>query len=125
MLIPPSNRRARIMGRRGPRPEVRYWNRQGGGYFATIAGRKVCLALGPDDAPKGPTYLTALDVFLREMRQEQGRGTDRFAVGALIRAYWTHLDSEGRDASAANVRAHLGPFVARQGIDALPVADLR
>ena len=46
------------------RPQARYYaSRKGGGYFATIDGKLYELALGPDDAVTGPTYLAALDRF--------------------------------------------------------------
>jgi integrase len=41
---------------------VRYWkSRKGGGYFTTVKGRQVELALGPDDEKEnGPTYRAAV-----------------------------------------------------------------
>ena len=42
------------------KPSVSYWpTRKGGGYFCILKGNRHELALGPDDAPQGPTYLAA------------------------------------------------------------------
>lgn len=46
------------------KPTIGYWSgRKGGGYFCNFRGQKHELALGPDDAPTGPTYLAALSKF--------------------------------------------------------------
>ncbi len=50
---------------------VRYWpGRKGGGYFCVYKGERRELALGPDDAPDGPTYLAALELFQKIMKGE-------------------------------------------------------
>jgi hypothetical protein len=50
---------------------VRYWpGRKGGGYFCVYQGARRELALGPDDAPDGPTYLAALEKFQAIMKGE-------------------------------------------------------
>src|SRR5262245_25144917 len=48
------------------RRNVRYWaSRKGGGFFTTIDGRQVELALGPnDEACNGPTYQRAMQRWL-------------------------------------------------------------
>jgi integrase len=111
------------MGRRGRKPEVRWWNRQGGGYFCTHNGKKVALSLGLDDAPNGPCYLKALDEFARLMRQEIGLGTDGYAVSALFNAYRQHLAERDQTAMLNNVNNYLHPFALAYGTNA--VADLR
>lgn len=108
---------------RGRKPAVRYWQRQGGGYFATLRGRKVLLALGPDDAPTGPTYLAALETFAREMRLDAGRGTNKLSLYALLAAYAKHVRVQGRVASARNISSCLDPFATLHGD--VPVCDLK
>lgn len=45
-------------------PEISYWpSRNGGGYFCNYKRRKHQLALGPKDAPTGPTYKAAMAAF--------------------------------------------------------------
>ena len=76
---------------RGRRPDVRYWQRKGGGYFVTVKGRQVELALGPDDSPRGPTFLAALDKYRAVMAMESGKGTDEYLVSSCLNQYRIHL----------------------------------
>src|SRR4051794_33005252 len=77
---------------RGRKPSVRYWaSRKGGGYFVTLEGTLHELALGPDDAPTGPTYAAALEKFGKLLRMETGKGTDSYPVTALFNKYREHL----------------------------------
>ena len=75
---------------RGKRPSVRYWPTRKG-YCTTIAGTQHILAKGPDDAPTGPTYLQALDLFRKLLAQEAEKGTDNYLVSALLNQYRAHL----------------------------------
>src|SRR5262249_54098512 len=62
------------MAGRGRKSSVRYWSTRGtwtdesgqkrqGAYCCEIDGKQHTLAAGPDDAPKGPTYLAATKKF--------------------------------------------------------------
>jgi integrase len=87
---------------RGRKPSVRYWpSRKGGGYFCNVKGQLVELALGPDDAPAGPTYLKALDAFCKRIALESGKGTAEYLVSALFNQYRLHLkaldDKDGKN----------------------------
>jgi integrase len=67
----------------------------GGGYFTTLHGEQIELALGPKDEPNGPTYLRALDEFTKRMRLETNRGTPDYLVSALFNQYRLHLEYHG------------------------------
>jgi integrase len=83
---------------RGRKPTVRYWpSRKGGGYFCTLQGWQVDLALGPDDQPDGPTYLAALDQFTKLMRLEEGKGGDGYLVSALFNQYRRNLTDKDKE----------------------------
>jgi integrase len=107
------------------KPQVRFWERQGGGFFATIRGRKVPLVVPcEDDSTKqGPNYLKALEEFAKRMRQETNKGTDGYAVSALFNAYRDALTDAGRAAMLNNVNNFLRSFSDLHGT--LPVSGLR
>jgi hypothetical protein len=75
---------------RGRKPSVRYWESRGG-YWCWVDGRRELLAKGPHDAPKGPTYLEALDRFRKLLEQDVGKGTDDYLVSSLLNQYRAHL----------------------------------
>lgn len=103
------------MGRRGPRPEIRYWQRQGGGYFTTIKGKQVCLALGPDDGPAGPTYQKAHEAFGRLWRENTYKGTNGYPVADLLNAYRQKLADNGQDGMLRSVNYNLASFAELHG----------
>ncbi len=75
------------------RPQARYYaSRKGGGYFATFNGKLYELALGPDDAPTGPTYLAALERF-REILTLGGvaREGAQNSVRVVLETYMQHI----------------------------------
>jgi integrase len=72
---------------RGRKRQVRYWQRKGGGYFVTINGTQHELALGPDDAPGGPTYTKAIQEYGKLLALDMNKGTDDYLVSALANAY--------------------------------------
>lgn len=55
------------MSRRGRKSSVRYYASMNG-YFTHSEGKSIRLADGPDDAPKGKTYLAALARFQELMQ---------------------------------------------------------
>jgi len=75
---------------RGRKPSVRYWESRGG-YCAWINGKRELLAKGPDDAPKGPTYLEATQRFAKLLSMEANKGTDDYLVSSLLNEYRVHL----------------------------------
>src|SRR5947209_4326366 len=76
-------------GRMARKAQIRYWQRKGGGYFTTIKGQQVELALGPDDGPNGPNYAKALKKWLSLIGLEDS--PEDFTVSTLCNAYRTHL----------------------------------
>jgi len=95
------------MGRRGPRAQVRWWAKDGGGYYYK---GKLLIRCDADDFPDGPNYKAAIDLWLKLDRQEMGKGTDEYAVSALFNAYRQFLTDERRKASLNNVTYFLKPF---------------
>ena len=85
---------------RGRKPSVRYWDSRGG-YCCWIDGRRELLARGPDDAPKGPTYLRALTQFRTLLDQEVNKGTDAYLVSAMINQYRGHLHKTRKSGAPA------------------------
>jgi integrase len=99
------------MGKRGRKPQVRWWDRQGGGYFCTFQGRKVCLVLSKeDDYPDGPNYKAATAAFAKLICQEEGKGSDGYAVSALFNAYRQALADAERASMLNNADYYLKPF---------------
>src|SRR4051812_31793188 len=82
---------------RGRKPSVRYWESRGG-FCAWVNGRRELLAKGPDDAPKGETYLAALDRFKKLLALEADKGTDEYLVSSLLNQYRMHLKSTRKSA---------------------------
>jgi integrase len=77
------------------KPSVRYWpSRKGGGYFCVFQGRQHELALGPDDAPTGATYLAALAKFrdlLEGAGKEAAAGQVPVTVREVLENYLKHI----------------------------------
>src|SRR5436190_23259835 len=86
--------RSPVMARKA---SVRYWpGRKGGGYFCVYQGVRRELALGPDDAPDGPTYLSALEAFQALMRGETAkavaaREAAQVTVREVLDEYLKHI----------------------------------
>lgn len=108
------------MGRRGPKPQVRWWAKDGGGFY--YHGR-LLVRCDTDDGPAGPNFLAALAERTKIDRQEHGKGTDGYLVSALLNAYRQFLLDSDRRGSLNNVTYFLKPFADLYGD--LPVADLR
>ncbi|MFN4261930.1 MAG: hypothetical protein ACK4RK_21835 [Gemmataceae bacterium] len=64
------------MSRRGRKASVRYYASKGG-YFTHFEGKNIRLADGPDDAPKGKTYLAALARFQELMQVSHADTADQ------------------------------------------------
>jgi integrase len=97
------------------RPSVRHWASRGG-YCCWYQGSQHTLALGPDDAPAGPTYLAALSAFrdLMEKGAVREAGPDN-TVAAVIEAYMERGTTrscdttvETRSSRFVRVLRHLG-----------------
>jgi integrase len=108
------------MGARGRKAQVRWWARDGGGYYYK---NKLLVRCAADDSPDGPSYAAALRAVEKADRQDAGKGTDDFALSALMNAYRQFLADEGRTASLNNVHHFLKPLCDRHG--ATPVGGLR
>jgi integrase len=108
------------MARRGPRPQVRWWAKDGGGYYYK---GKLLVRCEEDDAPKGPNYNAALEEMHKVDRQELCKGSNGYALSALFNAYRQFLTDEGRTGSLNNVTHFLKPFSDRHGT--MPVGLLR
>lgn len=107
---------------RGRKPQIGYRQRGGGGYFFTKDGRPIALAMGPDDAPTGPTYLKAFDAWSKIHRQEASKGSDGYAVSALFNRRREFLTDAGKTASLNNFTHFVRSFSDRYGT--LPCADI-
>lgn len=68
---------------RGRKPSVRYGGSRGG-YCCWVEGKRELLAKGPDEGPKGPTFLKALEQFRKLLDQEADKGTDAYLVSAML-----------------------------------------
>lgn len=73
--------------------KVRWWKRQGGGYFTTIEGRQVLLVKGPkDEDVNGPTWLAALARFKEVSEQHAGIQTDGMTLRGILSLYGEELE---------------------------------
>jgi integrase/recombinase XerC len=97
------------------KPTVRYFPSRGG-YYCQHLGKQHKLALGPDDAPTGPTYDAALNAFRRLMRGETtSPGADEKTVESIWQEYRRFLSTR-RSATTLAIRSQgIEPFVARHG----------
>lgn len=95
------------------KPQARYYaSRKGGGYFATVSKTLHELALGPDDAPTGPTYLAALtrfrEVLELESAGEQGADT---TVRVVLETYLQHIATRKKPSTVEIRQRAFVPFV--------------
>ena len=90
MIVSPSE--DTVMGRRSG---IRYFESKGG-YFTNFEGSRYRLASGPDDAPKGPTYLAALEEFRKLMQVSTADTADqKNTVRVVVDLYGQHLERNG------------------------------
>lgn len=83
----------------GRRASVRYF-RSRKAYYTSFGGKQTKLAEGPDDAPKGPTYLAALKKFTELMQVSNADVADQQnTVKVLVDLYAQHLKRNGQDRS--------------------------
>lgn len=104
------------------KPQVRYWQRKGGGYFCTLDGVQHELALGPDDGPTGPTFALAVKKFAALMALGANVGTERHTVGAVCNKYRLHLDKNTDKRRLQNFNSYVRSFAELHG--GLAVAEL-
>jgi len=93
---------------------VRYWpGRKGGGYFCVHRGTRYELALGPDDAPDGPTYLAALERFQAVMKGEDAPAppTDGITVREVLETYLRHIAAKKKPGTIEIRIRSFTPFV--------------
>ncbi len=107
---------------RRPKRQVTYWASKGG-YGAWIGGRGVVLARGPDDAPGGPTYLAAMQEFVKLLHLETNKGTDDYLVSALFNQYRLHLAEKRESQVPVTFDSLARSFCEKYG--AYRVGDLR
>jgi integrase len=72
------------------KPSVRYWNSRKA-YCCEIDGTQHILAKGPNDGPRGQTYLEAVGRFGKLIKLEADKGTDDYLVSSLFNQYRLHL----------------------------------
>ncbi|MGL4552274.1 MAG: hypothetical protein ACRC33_13935, partial [Gemmataceae bacterium] len=95
------------------KPQVRYYaSRKGGGYFVTVKGTLHELALGPDDASTGPTYLAALARFreILELEAVGQQGADS-TVRVVLETYLKHIAARKKAGTVEIRQRNLAPFV--------------
>jgi integrase len=99
------------------KPSVRYWpSRKGGGYFCVYRGRQHELALGPDDAPTGPTYLAALATF-RELLEGDSKQAAKSSkpppvtVRESLETYLKHISKTKKPGTVEIRLRSFTPFV--------------
>jgi integrase len=81
------------------RASVRYYESRKA-YFTHFEGRQIKLAEGPDDAPKGKTYLAALARFQELMSVSNADTADQGnTVRVVVDLYGQHLERNGQDRS--------------------------
>src|SRR5262249_39066059 len=75
------------------KPSVRYWPTRNG-YCCKVGGKQHMLAAGPDDAPAGPTYLSALTAFHQLMEEGQlNSAGDSNTARVVLSAYLEHVQT--------------------------------
>lgn len=80
----------------GRRASVRYYDSRKA-YFTHFEGKQIKLADGPDDAPKGPTYLAALEQFRTLMQVSNADTADQAnTVRVVVDLYGQHLERNGQ-----------------------------
>ncbi len=84
---------------KGRKSSVRYYASKGA-YFTHFEGKQVRLADGPDDAPKGKTYLAALARFQELMQVSNADTADQGnTVRVVVDLYGQHLERNGQGRS--------------------------
>ncbi|MGL6076779.1 MAG: tyrosine-type recombinase/integrase [Fimbriiglobus sp.] len=84
---------------KGRKSSVRYYASKGA-YFTHFEGKQVRLADGPDDAPKGKTYLAALAQFQELMQVSNADTADQGnTVRVVVDLYGQHLERNGQGRS--------------------------
>ena len=99
-IMPPgrTERRGAVMAK-GRKSSVRYYESKGA-YFTHFEGKQIRLADGPDDAPKGKTYLAALARFPELMSVSNADTADQGnTVRVVVDLYGQHLERNGQDRS--------------------------
>lgn len=76
-----------------------------------IDGKQTLLASGPDDAPKGPTYLKALEDFQAILKNEARRKADGLTVREVLEQYLKHIGTKRSAGTVAIRQRALMPFV--------------
>ena len=79
------------------KPSVRYWASRKA-YCCEIDGTQHILAKGPNDGPKGKTYLAAVARFGKLIKMEADKGTDDYLVSSLFNQYRIHLHATRKSA---------------------------
>lgn len=103
------------MRRRGRKSSVRYYASKGG-YFTHHEGKNIRLADGPDDAPKGKTYLAALARFQELMQVNQADTADQGnTVRVVVDLYGQHLERNGQVGTLRILLATLTPAMEQFG----------
>ncbi len=83
----------------GRRASVRYYESRKA-YFTHFEGKQIKLADGPDDAPKGKTYLAALEQFCTLMQVRNADTADQGnTVRVVVDLYGQHLERNGQNRS--------------------------
>lgn len=81
----------------GRKASVRYYESREA-YFTHFEGKQIKLAEGPDDAPKGKTYLAALARFQELMQVNTADTADQGnTVRVVVDLYGQHLERNGQD----------------------------
>lgn len=95
-------------------PEISYWpSRKGGGYFCNYKRKKCELALGPKDAPTGPTYRAALAAFtaLVEEKPAPVKKATGLSVREVLETYLARIEKT-KKAGTYEIRVRaFEPFV--------------
>jgi integrase len=101
------------------RASVRYYTSRKA-YFTHFEGRQIKLADGPDDAPKGPTYLAALARFQELMHVSNADTADQGnSVRLVVDLYGQHLERNGQARSLEILLATCTSAVAEFGDTAI------
>lgn len=91
------------------RTSISYWpSRKGGGYFCIYKGKRYELALGPDDAPSGHTYLKAHDAFKAIMQEKPKEHAP--TVVEIFDDYLTHIKKNRKPGTVAMRQQTILPF---------------
>jgi integrase len=95
----------------GRKSSIRYYASKNG-YFTIHRGQTHRLATGPDDAPTGPTFLTALDEF-REIMQlaNAPNAGDENTLRVISEMYLRHLAATKKPDTVEIRRQSLSPFL--------------